>query len=244
MCIINDKADVETTNIFVAPDKDRNMQITIYSNNVKSRNSNLMILPVPNISSIQYINLENYPDIFKDLESNYYSQVDDDDDCFSASKRSLPVINVGSYKATTVSNISQIDNINHIHFGTVSERIKQILQKYYPNFGFIVCKLDASNAFKKYHPFAYKHKIYNNLLFIPTRHHHSGSSPEEKISDWDHNIYSYNTHNKHNNCKINEGFLNIIKMNKIPFNFGRIESYCKFKIHGRFKNKDGIFTVQ
>ena len=61
--------------------------------------------------------------------------------------------------------------------------IKRVLEKYYNHTGFIVCKLNPSNDFVNYHPFAYSHKINSSRLFVPTRHLHDGHEEENSHFD-------------------------------------------------------------
>ena len=67
MCIISlPIQQVDTTKIFVAVEE--STQLIVYSNTIENyTNNNAMILPVPNPSSLKFINLTEYPEIFDDL---------------------------------------------------------------------------------------------------------------------------------------------------------------------------------
>lgn len=297
MCIINENAHVAKTQIFVSPNHNNTEQITVYANQVMTESSNnVMILPVPNPNSVKFIDLSNYKNIFKDLEESYKEHT------YSAtnslpmklSRSFLPTIDIGSYRITLVPHISQIDNINPTEFAKVRPFIKSILQKHYPNFGFIICKLRPGKE-TDYHPLAYSHSIHNNKLFVPTRHQHNHSheptnnneifswkngpqtdywldgtpknknefnrqnitytngevvdidnlsnESEEFFSDWDHNIYSFNTTKAAGNCRllVNKCFLNTNKINN--FSFGNLKSMNKMEITGQNQNMDYIFSL-
>jgi len=246
---MNDEAEVEETELFVAPNKERTHQITIYSNSVYTTSeNNMMILPVPNPDSVKFIDLSNYKDIFKDLEKSF--TIPTFGRGFFSGGKNLQVVSVGSYNATLVPDYFQIDKIDRKIFGTISPNIKNLLSKYYSpsieqnNYsmmGFIVCKLKPSST--KYHPFAYSHKIQNSgKLFVPTRHQHHGTQ-EELMSDWDHNIYSFNT-DKMSGNKLLEDKRVHIDTRKIPFDFGQITMFNKYNIKGLHKNFDVEFGIQ
>lgn len=55
MCILNEDSNVTATKIFVAPDKTKTKQLTVYSNQVGSEsNNNMMILPVPYPNTVKF----------------------------------------------------------------------------------------------------------------------------------------------------------------------------------------------
>ena len=84
MCIISYPVLlVNSTNIFVGPNKNYTRQITVYSNKVhNTKTDNAMILPVPYASTVQLFDLSKYPNFFKDI-----------DNCFSAPRSKGASIN-------------------------------------------------------------------------------------------------------------------------------------------------------
>ena len=215
------KINVEKTTIFVAPNSNKDLQITIYSNIATTSCDNLLIIPVPNIETIRYINLKQ--DVFEILDNNFNSEIP---------KKHTKI---GNYTATIIYSVSELNLLNRNYFGTISDGIKEILEKYYLNFGFIVLKLEKSFAPKKYQPFAYTHKLSGDKLFVPIRQHHSGSSiTEELFTNMMYSIYSYNTVCEFNNCVQTKEFPITIK----TFDFGTINSFCKYDLIGFNKNKD------
>ena len=214
MCMIDlAVVDIQNTKLFIGLDKEKQRQITIYSNEVNNiSKKNTMILPVPFPSTVKFHNLSGYKDIFDDCSK-----------CFSVSSATLgstygtslgssgklKVFSVGSYRASLAMKLSDLDNVDRSLF-SISLDMKKVLNKYYGNsFGFIICCLEDGDV--KYHPFAYSHKI-TGKVFIPTRHYHvhspdgnpygfygadgtmntPSSLGDAKYGDWDHQIYLYN----------------------------------------------------
>lgn len=66
MCIIADEIiNVSDTKIFVGTDVAKKRQYVCYSNSVSNVvNHNVMILPVPNPDTLQFVYLTNYEDFF------------------------------------------------------------------------------------------------------------------------------------------------------------------------------------
>jgi hypothetical protein len=97
---------------------------------------------------------------------------------------------VGSYDVFVCKSLQAVVN----NF-PVSNKIVELLAKYYSNgFAFLLCKLKNGKEFK-YHPLAYVHKVQDQTLFIPTKHlhiHRQGEDYEKNYEYWDHHIYVYN----------------------------------------------------
>jgi len=253
MCIINDSngTTITNTNIFAAPDNTRSRQITIFSNTVKTTSdNNLIILPVPNPKTVRLINLSHYPDVFKDINEPFQSETD------SVEKN----VKLESYKITMCKSIDDLYNLNPVEFGIINSDIMDLLKKYYPYMGFIICKL-SQGAFK-YKPFAYTHEIIGkNQIFIPTRSPKSetklfegsfncelsdskrSNSSFETLSSVGSNdcTYSYNTDKKSGNCKIiwDKVFFKYDQLK--TFNFGEITSMNKYNSNDQ--TSDLIFRI-
>jgi len=272
MCIINEPAEVHETELFVAPHSNGIDQITVYANEVKTDSTNnMMLLPVPNPQTVQFIDLQNYQSIFEDLEEPFKrpsrSFGMDKFSLHNNESRSLAVHDVGSYKATLVPTHADLGRINVEVFGTVQGNIKDLLGKQYEDlpvpFGYIICKLRAGQAVK-YHPFAYRHKMAvdkegKKVLFVPTRHEHGHAKTmgvmnpivpssvngihDPNEADWDHAIYSINSDMKAGNREQHSRAVNL-KTDKIPkFDIGSIRTINKKVIKGYYPNNDLIFGL-
>ena len=243
MCIISEKIKlVSNTKILVAPNDDLSRQLTVYSDN------NAMILPVPFPQSVIFHDLTNYTNLFNDCESCFYSGFEtfgnSDNETFTYNDRSsnkLKVLNVGSYQVSLGMSLSDISRIDSSIF-KLSGGCYELLSKEYNNliFGFIICKL--ANNKKEYHPFGYSHNIFNDILFIPTKHYHKHNNLTD---DWSHDIYLYNATAKRNSdfrSMVTHGDKwsgkNNLKLNNIDFNFGTLNHFEKYQIHGMHKNID------
>lgn len=187
MCIISNPIEsVSATKILIAPNYKLNRQLTVYSNNVNNTsNNNAMILPVPNPQTIKLHDLSNYTQLFDDCNACFINNTNFGRGNYSTNSTNsfslkLPIFNVGSYQASIALSLEDIKRVDSSVF-TLSDGCYELLLKEYSNpiFGFIICKLE--NSQKKYHPFAYSNDIYNNKLFIPTKHYH-GHTPSYEIS--------------------------------------------------------------
>jgi len=265
MCIISNSIEsVSNTKILVAINSSSNRQFTVYSNNVaNTSNNNAMILPVPYPQTVKFHDLTNYKNLFDDCKkcftSSIYRSYGLTNSTLSINMAdSLEVFNIGSYQVSLAISLNDIKRVNSNVF-TLSHGCDELLTKEYNNpiFGFIICKL--ANNKKDYHPFGYSHNIYNNMLFIPTKHYHShnnflneNSVNENTITDdWAHEIYLYNT-----TAKNNIDFLNMsnsndrwtgenkLKLDYIDFDFGELKHFEKHKINGHHKNIDLFATIQ
>jgi len=191
MCIISKPVkDMSNTNIFISINKSGDRQIIVYSNLIdNNNNNNAMILPIPNPESIQFHDLSDYKDFFKDCN-----------DCFPtihsapvlgclSQNNTLKVFNIGSYQISVAQSLDEILQIDTSIF-TMDANCTELLTKEYSDkkFGFIICKIKEGK--EHYHPLAYSHSIMENKkLFIPTKHYHGHESKIDKYG-FDHSIFS------------------------------------------------------
>lgn len=205
MCIIADEVEsVKATHILVAK-SGPNQQLTVYSNKVATNVDNVMLLPVPS-DEVEFLDFTGYTDIFVKLQTLFRRRNTFGMEMYGDSNdnyRSLKVHKVGSYLASFAKNLGELEHIDKKVFSTLNLQLLELMHKYYkpteivPNFGFIICKLNKGPQYE-YHPFAYRHKMYNdNTLFIPTRHVHIHNNNfvnkiDREEEHWDHKIYAYN----------------------------------------------------
>jgi hypothetical protein len=246
MCIINEPAEVSNTEILVSPNHDNTRQIVVYANKVSTHSTNnAMILPVPHPETVKLHDLSNYTEIFKDCAKCFSSRLKTLSYSNSRSLQSfsmndtLEVHQCGSYNISIVPAYDQFHRLDRRHF-QLNSNTGAVLRKYYDSsFGFIVCKLRTGQ--EQYHPVAYSHKIYkNNLMFVPTRHHHGNH--EETISDYDHDIYSINTKPLCGSETWNYSFK--VNTSRVPeFDFPEILCFNKFHIKKNELNTDMYFYL-
>lgn len=183
MCIVVEPAELHNTRILVVAGK-TGRQLTVYQNKATTAKTNAMILPVPSVAGLTFVDMTDYKRIFEDM-----------DRCFppkfmglfggGGMGSTLKVHTVGSYKASIVPTFADFTRLDEC-FRT-NGTVGAILEEHYPGYGFVVCQLDAGQ--RDYEPFAYLHPIVGDRVFIPTRHYH-GDGPPETVSDWDHVIYT------------------------------------------------------
>lgn len=253
---------------------------------------NAMVIPVPFPESVEFVDLSGYSKIFADAEKSFPKEFYRDlSKSYSAnsfsrdSSRTLEVHSVGDYQCSIAMNIDDIKNVDTSVF-KLSDELSLVLEDHYKSehWGFIICKLknntikdigiktfkflvegpwsQSNNNYKKYHPFAYTHKIVGGKMFIPTRHYHGNDIDEdsfriptmkklyngftsEHTDDWDHNIYVYNgsgplNTTKHSTTDTEECCVDFRKCSFMPDN---MKSFKKVEIHGSEKNIDIIVDV-
>ena len=204
MCIISDIVKhVAQTKLFTCPYDKNARQMTVYSNKVHSlSDTNMMILPVPNPSSVEFVNLQKYPTFFDDCEDSFYkiptlsynAYATRSLECGIASLPPLKVHSVGIYDVSIVNHVPEFSRLNPLYFTIGDDLIDMLSRTYGSEFGYLVCKLKEGD--QDYHPFAYTHDLHTNgKVFLPTLHYHlhEYSSPSKKYADWDHTIYSIGT---------------------------------------------------
>lgn len=66
---------------------------------------------------------------------------------------------------------------------------------------------------------------------------------EEDESDWDHEIYSFNTTEECGNCSLEDDHIYLKSHLVKGFRFGPVNSFRKYEISGYFKNRDLYFDL-
>ena len=252
MCIINEPAHVSGTKILVSPNHDNTRQLVVYSNVVQTNaHNNAMILPVPHPETIKLHDLSQYKDIFEDCNKCFSSKgllskgyAHTNQSFGMDDSEILEVHHVGVLDISIVPTYNDFHRLDPNYF-KLNPLVGSVLSEFYPDlplnrFGYIVSKLSSGHK-EEYHPLAYSHQIYkNNLMFIPTRHHHGNH--KELMSDYDHDIYSINTKNL---CG-SETWEHIFKImtHKIPsFQFPEVVSFNKLNIDRKDLNTDLYFYL-
>lgn len=218
MCLISEAIEsVSDTKIFCGVNSEKTRQFTVYCNQVNNiSENNAMVLPVPFPNTVEFHDLSNYKNFFTDCKIHFTKMRRGG--YFSASlgtytNSALQVYDIGSYKVSLAMNLEDIQRVDTNVF-SLSNGLNEFLTKNYnhPNFGFIICKLAKRK--EKYHPFAYSHNIFNEKVFIPTKHYHEKHKQPDVFSssmfvpwqnyntkekydndtadDWSHDIYLYN----------------------------------------------------
>lgn len=187
MCYIGQPIyNISNTKIICIKNGDE--QITIYSNCIYNNyDNNVMIIPVPNPETVSFISLDSMNELLLEEIIN-----DSNDENY-----------VDNYYTKLYNNIDEL--LNDADFSLSNKCINELMNysgsttnnKSNKLWGFIVCKLNKGNI--KYLPFAYKHKMISNHLYIPTRAYYKIESIYYYFVDnynnyyWNHNISLINT---------------------------------------------------
>jgi hypothetical protein len=181
---------VADTSIFARPSKD-GRQFLVYAMTVASKEDLAMILPLPTPkgspeNALRFINLEKYPDFFKDLAAGFPAPKPTRSPIpggGSFGPPKLQVVEVGAFEASFVPAIKD--------FARLDERFRLPVGVWdslpaYKDAGFAVFKLKSGE--KKVHPMAFEFpRAKPNELFFPTVHIHDGKV--YRTAMFDHALY-------------------------------------------------------
>ena len=253
MCIITGSvAYVGATKLLVMPSTDTLRQLTVYSNNVTSYSKNLMILPVPYPSTIRFELLTmDYDTLFVDAKKSFKKLWKNESQENTRSiHNTLEIFDVGSYKVSIAHTVQDLLHIDKSLFNNSENLVEHLKDEYPPPFGFLVCMLKEGSS--SYKPLAYSHDLWNNALFLPTKHYHPDTKTkmhmQPYINNWDHEIYSLGTpityethslsympHQQHN--------LNLSYFSK-DFQHLSLPPLRRLDIKGGYKNIDIILQLE
>ena len=183
---------VGNTRIFARPDGTH--EWLAYSMQLSTDNENAMVLPLPTPpgspdDAVEFVNLEDYPTIFDDIEK-LFPALDTLDD-FGGVMRGAPhaapqlkVVSVGAFEASFVPTRSD--------FGRLDPRFRLPDDVWghlpaYHDWGFAVFKLKPGDR-QNIHPMAFRFPLREGKgVFFPTLHIHDGSLA--RFADFDHTLY-------------------------------------------------------
>jgi hypothetical protein len=195
MCIFADSVKSVTKTKIAAWATKTGGSVTVYQNHVVADPdvaANAMILPVPvdKDHEIKLYNLQEYPEIYDDLEDMFPKPRTLGGRGFylEPQGKRLEVFQIGGYKVSIAKNTSDLYLINENCF-KVSDATKKALEKHYSSgFGFVICAFTNANV--KAHPIAYSGGLTKDgEMFVPTLHEHGDGGG---WADWDHTIYTIN----------------------------------------------------
>jgi hypothetical protein len=225
MCIIPGPIQsVNQTKLFVMPSKDKQRQMTFYSNAVETKDENLMILPVPNPGTLK-LHTVKYKRMFRDLERSvakiHYQAIDLCSRVYSAALTStdtLEILDHGSYRVSIAPTVQDLFRLDTTVFHLTPD-LYQFFEKHYTSeFGYLCCVLKPGVI--TYEPLCYSHALHSTKkLFVPTLHYHNHDGKvSTDTADWDHCIYSVGT-TEQANCKYHSLSTNFVKWKQFPEEF-------------------------
>jgi len=196
MCIFSGPVeDVGGTSIFCADLGSEHA--TVYEMSATITTDLAMILPVPirpggGEKDLRFVNLEDYPDFFMDMDKLFPAPVTRGGDSFKggmlgSARSMLEVQQIGQYEATFVPSVSDLNRLDPRF--KLPELLFEKLPDY-SRFGFAVFKLKptASRQKSNFHPMAYTYPPDDrDILFYPTIHVHDGAV--KAAARYDHKLY-------------------------------------------------------
>ena len=191
MCCFSRKVEhVSATNIFARASKE-NRQFLVYSMSLSADEDLSMILPLPvpeksDEDAVRFINLEKYPDFFKDMKAGFPEPQPNSRGPAAgniAPEKHLKVVEVGSFEASFVPSLRDFERLDE-RFWLPTEVWEGLPQ--YAKYGFAVFKLKKGS--KTIHPMAFEFPRANTKrLFFPTVHIHDGKVHPR--AEFDHSLY-------------------------------------------------------
>ena len=251
MCIIPGPVDsVSQTKLFVLPSLDKTRQMTFYGNSVETPGENVMILPVPNIGSIELHTIK-YKKLFTHLRESVSKMYQPSSNALlersvsrSCVSSVLPVFEHGSYLVSIVPRLEDLSRLDMSVFNFSPNLYTFFAKHYSPEFGYLCCKLNEGK--QDYEPICYSHDIHSNeRLFVPTLHYHNHNGHiDTDGADWDHMIYSVGT-TENANHKYESEDENRILWTRFPLTFRHdIQSPVRCaEISGNQANRDIAFVI-
>ena len=190
-CFTRPVKNVNSTRIF-AREAQGNSQFVVYQMNLESKEDLAMVLPLPvdpskGEQALEFINLEEYPTFFSDLDRGFVQPLVLDGLARSAAKAKsepkLKVFEVGSFEASfvpTLKDFSRLDERFRLPQG-VWDQLPE-----HRRYGFAVFKL--KKGARTYHPMALSFQRADpSRLFFPTIHIHDGKF--HSLAQFDHFLY-------------------------------------------------------
>jgi len=253
MCIILGEVHrVSKTKLFVLANKDKNRQMTFYSNVVGTPEQNMMILPVPGDGEIELHKI-HYKNMFNDLKRSVTSLYREPSHAYasrsfslsaSIPRETLEVFSHGSYLVSIAPQIEDLFRLEKTLFAFTPELFDFFSKHYNRQFSYLCCVLKP--GIKEYEPLCYSHPLHSSgRLFVPTLHYHNhGDHIDTDSADWDHHIYSVGTEEKANRG-YSSNYYNTVNWAQFPSEYQKINvsSIRCAEISGHYPNKDISFAL-
>jgi hypothetical protein len=226
-------------------------QFVVYSMTIDMAKPLAMVLPIPvaegsGEKTVRFIDLENYPDFFSDLDAGFPKPDTNSWNVLSAeaipaSAHILEVVQVGNFEASFVPTVDD--------FSRLDERFRMPPDLFakmpgYRHFGFAVFKLKAGA--QTVHPMAFEFPTsLGAQVFFPTVHVHDGKV--HASAEFDHALYCQPSGAMHlklstwaESPKTAHHFVNVKKSAGLVL----AHEHCyKLEMHGRLPNKDTVLEV-
>lgn len=178
---------VSQTRIFARTDGAR--QFLVYEMRLDTPAEVAMVLPLPlatgaDESAVQFIDLSDYPDFFRDLERCFPSPRPASRGAVAAAApQTLQVVRVGSFEASVVPTIADFNRLD-ARFRLSDTIWKQLPQ--YRDFGFAVFKFREGHSHA--HPMAFSFTTrHPDQAFFPLVHVHDGAVHQK--AGFDHTLF-------------------------------------------------------
>lgn len=252
MCIIlGPIRSVDQTRIFVLPSRDNSRQMTFYLNSVDSPDENMMILPVPNIKSLELHKIKYkamfdhlYSSVLRIPQRSWHHSLELNTLRCAASIEPLPVISHGSYLVSVAPTLEDLTRLDTSVFDMTEELYNFFAKNYTREFGYLCCRLKEGK--QDYEPICYSHDLHSNgRLFVPTLHYHNHHGRvDTEHADWDHLIYSIGT-SEHANLEFLSKKTNKILWQRFPepFRYAAEMPIRCAELTGNQPNRDIAFAL-
>ncbi len=217
MCIFSGPVNkVSATNIFARHDQylGKPYQYLAYSMKVTFEDPVAMILPIPvenraTEASVAFINLEEYPGLFTDLDNGFPQEMNLGGGAkslsFDRSTSVLQVHEVGGFIASFAPTYDDMDRLDsrfrlpitawaqlsgdYLDWGFAVFQLRDKSEPLIPASGMLLKgKKKSKAANREIHPMAFGfNSRFRDLIYVPTRHYHGHDVSSREV--FDHTIY-------------------------------------------------------
>jgi hypothetical protein len=190
MCCFSQPVDLVSDTQIFARLADEGRQLLAYSMTLGAKEDLAMVLPLPVPAgtaddAVRFINLEEYPTFFTDLNAGFPVSRSHGIALgrAAADEEPLEVVEVGAFEASFVPTVNDFDRLD-ARFRIPADVWAQVPG--YEGYGFAVFQLKAGEQ-QHVHPMAFEFPTAADGLFFPTVHIHDGEFHGE--ADFDHVLY-------------------------------------------------------
>jgi hypothetical protein len=227
------------------------LQSLIYSMGYKARSDVAMVLPIPCESKPQFVNLEDYKELFDDLTASFVpKQAASASISLGLAEDELGILaveQVGAYDASYVPSARDLNRLDPRL--DLPEKAKESLSSIYNgSFGYVVFNLRAGET-KSAHPMAFIFASrLKDYVFFPTTHIHDGKF--HRNADFDHSLFMQLPKSLRVSAERpgiwKPSLRNIEKDVRIDDAEGLLQPGIAYhaKIQGHFKNQDIAFNLK
>lgn len=201
MCITVSPAEMHNTKVYagISSLDNKDVHVLCYSNKVKSKSPNAMILPIPtqSLTKQNIIDTTNFSNFLDIISKNSFHKTKGfskgfSDELLLSSRRSIEVFESGSYSCIIADNANDISKVFHLlpekKRPTIKDELISFFADNYPDnkWKFLCCcwegQIEPEPIMIYYTP------SNPEVVYLPMLDSHDGSAPKDQIVKTDHTV--------------------------------------------------------